>query len=45
MSVIQSTVVGSYLGGAILSLVLPLGVFVAVAIWYGLVLRNRGAGH
>jgi hypothetical protein len=33
-----------FLAGSILSLVLPLGVLIAVVVWYVLVLR-RGAGE
>jgi hypothetical protein len=38
------TIASSFLTGSILSLVLPLGVLIAVAIWY-LVLWRRGTGE
>lgn len=36
--------VASFLAGSILTLVLPLGILIAVAIWY-VVLWRRGAGE
>jgi hypothetical protein len=38
------TIASSFLTGSILSLVLPLGVLIAVTIWY-LVLWRRGVGE
>jgi hypothetical protein len=38
------TIASSFLTGSILSLVLPLGVLIAVTIWY-LVLWRRGIGE
>jgi hypothetical protein len=38
------TIASSFLTGSILSLVLPLGVLIAVTIWY-LVLWRRGTGE
>jgi hypothetical protein len=38
------TIASSFLTGSILSLVLPLGVLIAVTIWY-LVLWRRGMGE
>jgi hypothetical protein len=38
------TIASSFLTGSILSLALPLGVLIAVAIWY-LVLWRRGIGE
>ncbi|HEY2182321.1 MAG TPA: hypothetical protein VGH09_11665 [Solirubrobacteraceae bacterium] len=37
-------IASDFLAGSILSLALPLGVLIAVAIWYVVVLR-RGAGE
>jgi len=37
-------IASSFLTGSILTLVLPIGVLIAVAIWY-VVLLNRGTGE
>jgi len=44
MPQIAIPVLASYLGGSILTLVLPLGVLIAVVVWY-VWLWRRGAGE
>ncbi|HEY0517551.1 MAG TPA: hypothetical protein VGD00_10555 [Solirubrobacteraceae bacterium] len=39
-----TTVASSFITGSILTLALPLGVLIAVAVWY-IVLWRRGAGE
>jgi hypothetical protein len=44
MTPIFAPTVATFLAGSILTLVLPLGVLIAVVIWY-MVLWRRGAGE
>jgi hypothetical protein len=44
MASIALTIASGFLTGSILSLVLPLGVLIAVTVWY-LVLWRRGMGE
>jgi hypothetical protein len=44
MSSIFAPIVATFLAGSILTLVLPLGVLIAVTVWY-VVLWRRGAGE
>jgi hypothetical protein len=44
MSSLAITIASSFLTGSILSLVMPLGVLILVAVWY-VVLWRRGTGE
>jgi hypothetical protein len=44
MPSLATTIVASFLTGSILTLALPLGVLILVAVWY-VVLWRRGAGE
>lgn len=44
MSVLAAIIASSFLTGSILTLVLPLGVLILVAIWYVVLWRN-GSGE
>ena len=37
-------VIASFLAGSLLSLLLPVGLLTAVAIWWGTILRRRSGG-
>jgi hypothetical protein len=36
--------IASFLAGSLLSLLLPLGLLVVVAVWWGTILRRRSGG-